>query len=231
MEDVVALALLRPMYTVGEAARWAKTTPQTARRWVLGYHYGVSDKRRWSPPVTQHKPDEPFLTFQDITEVRTVARIRRLGIPLRRIREAIDFARSQLGIDRPLLSHRFLTDGRQLFMRDDTTTPNYIALNRFGQMAWSELELAMQDADYESIGDDMVAVRFWPAGRGVPILIDPMVNFGRPIAEPVGVRTETLSDRWSAGATIADLADEYSTTADVIEQAVRFESRPGAIAA
>jgi len=32
-------ALTRPMYTAAEAARWARTTPQTARRWVAGYRY------------------------------------------------------------------------------------------------------------------------------------------------------------------------------------------------
>lgn len=215
------------MYTAAEVARWAKTTPQTARRWVTGYTYRSGTEARWSPPVAG-RGDQAFLTFENVVEIAAVAAIRRAGVSMQRIRADVDFARKELELDRPLLSERFLTDGRELFLRDAATHPHFTNLSRSGQIAWSNLEAVLREVDY---AEDMLARRWWPAGRDEGVVVDPQVNFGRPVVAIVGVRTETLVDRWIAGVTLEELADEYRITAGVIERAVRFENRAGAIAA
>lgn len=147
---------------------------------------------------------------------------------MQRIRSDIEFARKELDIEHPLLSERFLTDGRELFLRDAATQPNFTNLSRVGQIAWSELEAVLRELDY---AEDLLAQRWWPAGRDAGVVVDPLVNFGRPVVAIVGVRTETLVDRWAAGVTLAELAEEYRISPSVVERAVQFENRPGAIAA
>jgi uncharacterized protein (DUF433 family) len=221
------LARQRPMYLAIEAARWARTTPQTARRWVSGYEYmKPSGNRVWSPPVTQRR-SEDLLTFEDLVEIAAVAAARKAGVSMPKIRQATEFMKGALGIARPLLSETFLTDGRELFMRDDATAPNYMALNRVGQIAWSEIAAILREVDYAS----SVAAKWWPTGRHAGIVIDPLVNFGRPIVAALGVRTETLVDRFVAGVLIEDLAEEYGTSPAAVQEAVRFENRSAAIAA
>jgi uncharacterized protein (DUF433 family) len=220
-------SMTRPAYTVAEAARWARTTPATARRWVSGYaHKGSQGLPAWSPPLTGKRADQPYLTFEDLIEIAAVAAARESRLSLQRIRQAIDFAVTELGIQRPLLSERLLTDGRALFM-PEAKSPQYVNLNRFGQLAWKPIEDVLRTIEY----DKGVAARWWPRGKGVEILVDPEVNFGRPVLAPLGVRTETLVDRFDAGDDIDDLAGEYSTGPGLIQEALRFENRFGAVAA
>lgn len=221
-------ARLRPMHTAAEVARWARTTPQTARRWISGYTYRSGAHQRWSPPVARQRNDDAFLSFEHVVEIAAVAALRRAGISMQRIRVDVEFARRELQIEHPLLSERFLTDGRQLFLRDAATHPHFTNLSRHGQTAWSELESVLREVDY---ADDLMAQRWWPAGRSAGVVVDPLVNFGRPVVALVGVRTETLTDRWAAGVTLAELANEYRIAPDIVERAVQFENRPGAIAA
>lgn len=215
------------MYTAAEVARWARTTPQTARRWVSGYTYRSGGSERWSPPVAR-RGDEPYLTFDNVIEIAAVAALRRAGLSMQRIRTDVEFARRELKIERPLLSERFRTDGQELFLRDSATHPHWTNLSRSGQVAWSYLEQVLREVDY---AEDLLARRWWPAGRDEGVVVDPLVNFGRPVIAVVGVRTETLLDRWVAGVTLEELAEEYQVTPAAVERAVRFENRAGAIAA
>src|SRR5207253_1401529 len=112
-----------------------------------------------------------------------------------KIRAAVDFLTSELKIERPLLSQRMLSDGRELFIRDAATAPHYTNLSRFGQVGFSHLEDVLREIDYEQ----ELAAKWWPAGRDAQVLVDPRVNFGRPIIATIGVRTETLVDRFIAG--------------------------------
>lgn len=223
----LVIARSRPMYLAVEAARWARTTPQTARRWVRGYEYKKpSGNRAWSPPVTQ-RGSEDLLTFEDLVEIAAVAAARKAGVSMPKIRQATDFMQRELGIDRPLLSEAFLTDGRELFMRDDATAPHFTALNRVGQVAWSEIAAVLREVDYTTT----LAAKWWPTGRAAGIVIDPLVNFGWPIVATLGVRTETLVDRFVAGVLLEDLAEEYRTSPAAVQEAVRFENRSAAIVA
>ncbi len=225
--DELTLARRRPMYSAAEAARWARTSPQTARRWLAGYQYTAPDGTRvWSPPVTQRR-GEDFLTFEDLIEVAAVAAARKEGVSMPKIRQAIDFAQRELDVERPLLSQRFLTDGRELFLRDAATAPHYTALNRVGQIVWSQIETVLREVDYVSL----LVAKWWPTGRNAGIVVDPLVNFGRPVVATLGVRTDTFVDRFVAGVNLEDLAEEYGTSLSAIEEAVRFENRSAAIAA
>jgi len=215
------------MYTAAEVARWAQTSPQTARRWIAGYTFTSTAGRRWSPPVTSKRADEPFLSFADLVEVAAVAAVRRSGLSMAKIRAAVDFLTSELKIERPLLSQRMLSDGRELFIRDAATAPHYTNLSRFGQVGFSHLEDVLREIDYEQ----ELAAKWWPAGRDAQVLVDPRVNFGRPIIATIGVRTETLVDRFIAGLKVGEIAEQYGTDPVIVEEAVRFENRSGAIAA
>ena len=216
--------LNRPTYTIADAARWAKTHPQNARRWIAGYaHHGD----RWSPAVTTWTGSEAFLSFEDLVEVAVVAAIRRAGISMPKIRLATDYATAELRVDRPLVALKFKSDGRDLFISDLAVRHGYTNMTRFGQIAMPIIEAVLRDVDYEA----ELATRWWPVGRNGRIVVDPRVNFGRPILAGVGVRTETILDRWTGGDTIPELAEEFAAPPDLIEQALRFENPAHVIAA
>jgi uncharacterized protein (DUF433 family) len=58
-----------------------------------------------------------------------------------------------------------------------------------------------------------------------PIAIDPHVAFGRPVVQRAGISTVAIANRIDAGETVADLAADYSLSAEEIEQACATSGR------
>lgn len=54
--------------------------------------------------------------------------------------------------------------------------------------------------------------------------IDPEIRFGRPCVK--GVPTDVVVERWRAGDSAADLAEDYGLTTDEVDEAIRYESAP-----
>ena len=55
------------------------------------------------------------------------------------------------------------------------------------------------------------------------VVINPYVSFGRPILSSVGVPTEIINERFNAGETIEELAEDYGLTVTEIEEGLRYE--------
>lgn len=218
----------RPAYTAAEAARYARTSQATARRWVQGYDYKTLSGRRHSAPVTSHKPGERYLTFYDLVEVAAIAAAKNAGVALPRIRSAVEYAQERFKSDRPLLLERFLTDGRDLYLRElDQAEPMHVNASQAGQIAFPYIAEVLRDVDYE----ENRPVRWWPVGQDRSILVDPKFGFGQPLIYPSGIRTETIVDRWLADESIESIAGEFGLTIALVEDALRFENKVGLIPA
>lgn len=74
------------------------------------------------------------------------------------------------------------------------------------------------------------AIRFYPFTRpsldDAPrlVAIDPAVSFGRPVIAGTSIPTAVLHERWKAGDSIADLAEDYDRPVAEIEEALRYEA-------
>lgn len=225
---VLPPAFERPAYTAAEAARYARTSQATARRWLEGYEYETRRGRRRSAPVGQHPAGQRYLTFDDLVEVAAIAAAKNAGVKLPRIKAAIAYAEQLFKVDRPLLLERFLTDGRDLYLREVRTEGTlHINASQAGQTAFPYIAEVLRHLDYE----EGRPVRWWPFGKERPIVLDPLVSFGQPIVYPAGIRTETIVDRFEAGDSIDVIGDEFELTRALIEEALRFENRLGLIPA
>ena len=58
------------------------------------------------------------------------------------------------------------------------------------------------------------------------VTMDPRVEFGRPILKVSAIPTAVIADRYKAGESIADLAEDYGGDPLNIEEAVRCELQP-----
>lgn len=218
----------RPTYTAAEAARYARTSPSTTRRWLKGYEYETRRGRRRSGPVAAHPAGQRFLTFYDLVEVAAIASAINAGVSLQRVRAAVAYAKELFDNDRPLLLERFLTDGRDLFLRELRVEGDlHINASQAGQTAFSYIAEILRHLDYESERP----VRWWPSGKDRPIAVDPRVSFGHPIILPQAIRTETVADSFEAGESIAAIAEEFELEPIQVEEAIRFENRVGVIPA
>jgi len=55
------------------------------------------------------------------------------------------------------------------------------------------------------------------------IMIDPEIQFGRPVLTGTGIPTVVVADRYKAGESIAELARDYNRQEAEIEEAIRCE--------
>jgi uncharacterized protein (DUF433 family) len=216
------------LYTLPEAARLARVPKQTLRNWVFGYRYEGHE----APPVISSTSDSaagadgPTLSFVNLVEALTLSGFRDIGVPLQRVRRAVDYASRALDLNHLLASERILTDGLDLFWEfQEKKGGDLVNLSRGGQKVFPEAVLRyLREIEW---GADAFAARWWPnarqAGEGL-IVVDPDRAFGAPAVVGTGIRTEDVFGRFSSGESIADLAEDYGLSFEQVESAVRTEA-------
>ena len=108
-----------PLYTVGESARYLDVPVSTFRNWAHGYPYRRTDGREIiAPPVLTTVPSSarrrPVVPFIGLAEGYVLTAIRRSGVPLQRVRPAIERLDVELGLAHALASRRLYTDGAEV---------------------------------------------------------------------------------------------------------------------
>ena len=216
----------RPTYAIAEAARYCGISPQSVARWRAGYTYPTLMGPRRSGPLTGGRPTG-LLTFTELIEVKVVAAARKAGVTMRAVRRAITAAQGAYG-ERPLMTVSFSTDGRELFTRElEADGPTrYVNLSRYGQVAWEHIRDVLRDLEYDD--ETGLALRWFPVGKDLPIVIDPQVSFGRPYVLHKGVSTDAVLSRFRARESLEGIADDLDLTQDEAEAALRFELPPAA---
>src|SRR4051794_25079384 len=84
-----------PLYGIAEAAGYLAVPPSTFTNWAFGYQRRQRDGRavRAYPVVTATRAERPYeasVPFIGLAEGYALAAFRQAGVPLRRIRPAID---------------------------------------------------------------------------------------------------------------------------------------------
>jgi len=215
-----------PAYRVVEAARYLNIPTSTLRSWVSGQQYQTQRGPQFFQPVIApgaKKP--PLLSFLNLVEAHVLDAIRREhGIPLPKIRIALDYVSRRFPSEHPLATQEFASDGLNLFIEK---YGQLINISQAGQLAMREiLEAYLQRIERDLLG---LPCRLYPFTRkGTPhepraVVIDPYVSFGRPVLTGTGVPTAVIADRYKAGECIESLADDYGRDRLEIEDAIRSE--------
>jgi len=217
----------QPCYSLTEASRYLLIPPATLRSWVVGRKYPTESGPRFFRPVIQLPDDvRAGLSFVNLVEAHVLDAIRRHHqVPLSKIRDAITYLRKQFSSRHPLAEQRFETDGIDLFIEE---VGRLVNASRGGQIAMaSVLRAYLKRVERDPAG---VPIKLYPftrrsaaADAPAPVVIDARVAFGRPVLSGRGVPTAVLADRFKAGDLLDDLAKDYETTPQAIEEAIRCE--------
>jgi uncharacterized protein (DUF433 family) len=102
-----------------------------------------------------------------------------------------------------------------------------INVTQSGQIALRELLKAhLHRVEHDRAG---TAARLYPFTRKRDLLeprvvvIDPHVSYGRPVLVGTGIPTAVIAERYKAGESIDDLAEDYGRSRTEIEEAIRCE--------
>ena len=215
-----------PAYSITEAARYLRMPEATLRSWVAGRPYPTATGQRFFTPVI-HLPEDgwPVLSFVNMVEAHVLEAIRRQeNIPLRKVCTAVAFLERHYHSPHPLSEHNFETDGLDLFIQKAGLLIN---LSQAGQLAMRDIVAAyLRRVERDVKG---LPIRLYPFTRKrVPeepraVVIDPFVSFGRPVLAGTGIATAVLAERFKAGESVEDLANDYGRTALDIQEALRCE--------
>ncbi|MEJ3404784.1 hypothetical protein WDJ51_08570 [Rathayibacter sp. YIM 133350] len=97
--------LLIPIYPQNEASTLLSTAQSTFNRWATGYVTMAGNRK--PPFVTLDRQGRGYtVPFVGLAEAWIVRAFKRAGVPMARIRSALEQLRSQIGIEHALASDR-----------------------------------------------------------------------------------------------------------------------------
>ena len=144
------------------------------------------------------------------------------NVSLRDLRAALAYVGKEFDSDHPLIENRFETDGIHLFVRK---LGRLIDASSGGQAIFAEvLGEHLQRLEF---ADERV-VRLYPFTRPEDrgpknIFIDPRFSFGRPVLAASRIPVDVIADRYKAGESVDELAEDYGCQRLEIEEAIRYE--------
>jgi len=213
-------------YSLAEAAHYLRIPAATVRSWVLGRHYPVRRGKAFFPPVIQRpRANETLLSFVNLIEAHVLDAIRRQHeVPLHKVRTAIRYLERHFGSKHPLANQRIETDGCDLFVEK---LGSLINISQDGQLAMRQMmEAHLKRIEWNEAG---LAVRLYPFTRKRElqeprvVVIDPYRSFGRPVLVGTGIPTAIIAERYKAGESVDELAEDYGRQRLDIEEAIRCE--------
>jgi uncharacterized protein (DUF433 family) len=173
-------------------------------------------------------PTPGFLSFVNLTEAFVLfAMRRRYKIQMPRIRDAVSYVESKMGVAHPLAFQQFRTNYVDLFVR---TVAGDVNVSRGGQIRLDELCEELDRIEWQHGRPialfPIVTRREDDSSR--PIRISPLVAFGRPVLAGTRIPTSVVCGRFYGGESVVELAEDYGIAVSAIEEAVRAESDPAA---
>jgi uncharacterized protein (DUF433 family)/transposase-like protein len=224
-----------PLYSVTEAARHLDVPASTFRTWVHGYVRRPEGKRQVTGKAivtTLPRDAGVSVPFVGLAEAHALAAIRSAGVPLQRIRPALDLLQEELGISHVLASRSLYTDGAELlydFAEREGDTPEArsareLVVVRNGQRVFNDVvDSYLRRIEF---ADDGWAVRIHLRKYGnADVVVDPQRSFGIPIFARGAVRLETVISAFKAGTDIDGLTAEYGVPRDDLLSMLRVHTQ------
>lgn len=230
MSEPFLSILERPVYGVAEAAALLGLRTDRAWAWLDGYaRRGVE-----YPPVIRAEPTrEDLVTWGEFVELGYLREYRRKGVPLQRLRPVIDELRREFRTPYPLATAKPYIFDKELVLevQEKNDLPMAIAIViRSGQqiMLADDANRFLRKVEFDP-QDDGAVRRLRPAGKASPVVIDPLVRFGRPVVD--GVATERLWELFDAGESVDEIAEGYELAPELVRAAVSYEEQLRSLAA
>ena len=228
------------LYGLGEAAGYLDVPSSTLATWAYGYERrgaaaGVIVGRPVITAVRPARRDAAAVPFIGLAEGYALAAFRQAGVPMQRIRPAIDALDHELGLKYALASRRLYSDGAEIlydYARHAGDTPEgesarELVVVRNNQRVFAEVvERYLRRIDFAA--DGYAQVIHLPQYRVADVTIDPDHAFGRPRFARGGAGLDDVMDLFLAGEPVDAVAAEFGLTRDEVEDALRATTRTAA---
>lgn len=210
------------LYSPAEAAMYARVKPQTLTRWLFG---GTRGDSAFTPQISSD--GEKTVTFLDFIQSMAVRAIRiQHGVPLQKIRAAVDLVEATLGVAYP-----FAREHKTYVIREGTAKGE-LAIEIEGKLIQisgrTKKQLLMADVlelylDRIEFGGDGLAAEFtaWSSGKET-IRMNPHIRFGEPIVKSCGYSALALWEAVKDEGSIKDAAKAYGVHEKQVKLACEY---------
>jgi uncharacterized protein (DUF433 family) len=169
------------------------------------------------------------IPFVGLAEGLVLAGIRKSGVPLQRIRPALDRLQEEFGLEHVLASHRIYADGAEVLYdfgqdSDDGEDVMRLVVVRNGQHVFTEV-VQQYLKRIEFAADGYANVIHLPSYERAEVVVNPQRGFGQPTFARGGARVEDVLGMFWAGESLATASQEYGVPEDQLEDALRVASR------
>lgn len=207
-----------PLYSLAEIAYFFKIPKGTLHAWTRPSKM----RGKTIPPLIELADKEHALfSFYNLAEAHILSMTTRFhGVKITAVRRAMEHLREKSVHDlaHPLLSEKFLTDGRHIWVKE---LERRIDLSQSGQLGIAPI----LDTYLERIirDDSNRPLKVFPIRQnGKIVSITPTVSSGRPIVEGTGIPVATLYNRFRAGDSTDDIAEDYEISEDQVKGAIDY---------
>lgn len=220
-----------PLYSLAEASRYLGLSESTFRSWARGYDVSIKGRRVTGNPVVTalSAPGQrgASIPFVGLAEGYALTAIRKAGVPLQRIRPALEQLNKAMGIGHALASQRLYTDGAEVLydyaQRTDgeqAEAVRELVVVRQNQRVFAEVvESYLKRITW---GSDGYAVSVpLPGFEHAQVVADVRRGFGQPTFAHGGARLEDVLGLFGAGESVAMVAAEFGLTGLEVEDAIR----------
>lgn len=220
-----------PLYSLAEASRYLGLSHSTFRSWARGYEAHVKGRTVIAKPVItalgtagRRGASVPFV---GLAEGYALTAIRKSGVPLQRIRPALEQLNKEMGISHALASQQLFTDGAEVLYDyaertagEDAEAVRELVVVRQSQRVFPEVvESYLKRITW---GSDGYALSIpLPGFEQAEVVADARRGFGQPTFAHGGARLEDVLGLFDAGESIATVAAEFGLDSFEVEDAIR----------
>lgn len=220
-----------PLYSLAEASRYLGLSQSTFRSWARGYDRCVNGRRMHGNPVITAlgSPGQrgASIPFVGLAEGYALTAIRKSGVPLQRIRPALEQLDKEMGIGHALASRRLFTDGAEVLYdyakhadSEEAQAVRDLVVVRHNQRVFPEVvESYLKRITWGSDGYALAIPL--PGFEQTAVVADARRAFGQPTFTHGGARLSDVLALFDAGEPIASVASEFGLTPLEVEDAIR----------
>ena len=217
----------RPLYTVAEAARFVGMAPSTLDTWARGYERrrNTSAVIRKEPVITaleQRPGDRRSIPFIGLVEAAVVQAFRQTGLPMQRIRRALEVLTEQGELEHALASRQIYSDGAEILydyaLSSDDKQLRLLTVVHSGQRAFHEV--IKQYLERITFQDTWASKLILPVTKRHLLQVSASVQAGEPQLLHGGAPLSAVRSRLVAGELAKSVARDYGVPCDEIVEAI-----------